>query len=109
MKHVTGFFCVLVLFFVVITVITVMFIGTGSIISYFFDLSLFNSALLCISSTFVLSFFVFIMDRFIANKQEEEDSLDELEDRLDDLEKLFYNRQPSKFVFDLPKKPRNKK
>jgi hypothetical protein len=108
MKYVIGFLGILVLFFVVTTLITGIFIGTGALISYLFNLSLFHSALLCISSAFTLSFFVYTMNGLI-NKRTSDDESDELEDLLDDMENLFYRHQPPKVVFDLPKKQKNNK
>jgi len=102
MKFAAGLLGLLVLFFVVITGITTLFIGTGALIAHFFNLSLFHSALLCISSAFALSFFISTTARLIAKER----IADELEELLDELDNRPYNHKPSKIVYDLFTKPK---
>jgi hypothetical protein len=60
MKYLLGSFIISAILFLGITIPTSVFIGTGYILSYLFNLSLFNATLLCMGSAFVFAFTVFI-------------------------------------------------
>ena len=75
--------------------VTSAFIGIGSVISYLFNLTLFQAVLLCLGSSFVLSFFVFttIENRY-GRIRESEDEVDELEGVIVKNNKYFYKLKP---------------
>jgi hypothetical protein len=110
MKYILSFLGSFALLFVVVFMVTSIFIGIGSVISYLFDLTLFHSVLLCLGSSFVLSFFVFITteNRFYT-LQESEDEIDELEEVIVPNNKYFNKLKPIAVLSDLSKKNRNKK
>lgn len=110
MKYLVSFLAVFALLFVVVFTITSAFIGIGGIISYLFNLPLFHSALLCLGSSFVLSFFIFITSGNRLGKiQESEDDFDELEEVIFSDNKYFNKLKPVTVITDLSKKGRNKK
>lgn len=107
MKYLVSFLVVFALLFVVVFTITSAFIGIGGIISYLFNLPLFHSALLCLGSSFVLSFFIFITSGNRLSKIKE--SEDELEEVIFSDNKYFNKLKPVTVIADLSKKGRNKK
>jgi hypothetical protein len=110
MKYIISLLAMFALLFVVVFMVTCFFVGAGSIISYLFALTLFHSVLLCLGSSFVLSFFAFITteNRF-CRIRESEDEDDELEEVIFPDNKYFYKLKPAKVISDLSNKSRNKK
>ena len=110
MKYLINFLAVSALLFAVVFIITSVFVGVGSVISYLFDLTLFHSALLCLGSSFVLSFFIFATTEGRFRKiQALEDEFDELDEVIFSNDKSSYSLRPLKVISDLSKKSKNKK
>ena len=110
MKYIMSFLGTFALLFIVIFTVTSAFIGMGSVISYLFDLTLFHSVSLCLGSSFVLAFFIFITteNRF-RGLQESEDDVDELEKEIFQDKKYFYKSKPVTVIADLSRKKPKKK
>lgn len=111
MKYIISLLGIFAILFVVVFTVTSVFIGIGSVISYLFNLTLFHSVLLCLGSTFVLSFFVFItIENRYGKVQESKDEVDELEGVIVPNNKYFYKLQPvTAAISNMSKKKPKKK